>query len=578
MDPDLAIDDELQPGQADALVGQPGEGEGLLGSADVHHDLDRYVGHRAELGALDGEVEQALVDQAGVTLGARDGDFAAVSEGLRAGAGADDGRDAELASDDRGVTGASAAVGDDRGGPLHDRLPIGVGHVGDEHLALDELVHLVDRGQHADGAGADLLPDRATLDQHLDTLRRRCCDAKPLLGAHPTRLHGLGPRLEHVDESVDTVATPLDVHRAAVVLLDDQRVAGKLGDLGVGEAQQLGVGGVDRHELRGATDARVGRVDHLGGLATNPALEDGRSVLAQGRLVDIELVGVDRALHDALAEAVGRRHENGVLEAGLGVHREHHPRGADVGAHHLLHAGRQRDVGVREAVVHAIGDRAVVVERGEDLADGEQHRVDAAHVEEGLLLAGEGGVRQVLGGGRRADGEGRLGTRLPGQAVVGRADVGLEVGRERHLDDRGADLRADLGEPAYVVGVEAVEQAGDAFGQAALPTRLRADEPVERAGRRGEAVGHPHPEPAEVRHHLAQRGVLATDLLEVAQAEVGEPPHIGMAHVGGRGIGGGLGHDVWPRASVLVAGILSGSSRAALLRWRLRMPPFFLSV
>ena len=34
------------------------------------------------------------------------------------------------------------------------------------------------------------------------------------------------------------------------------------------------------------------------------------------------------------------------VEAGLGVEREHHARGAQVAAHHPLHAGRQRDVGV----------------------------------------------------------------------------------------------------------------------------------------------------------------------------------------------------------------------------------------
>ncbi len=60
---------------------------------------------------------------------------------------------------------------------------------------------------------------------------------------------------------------------------------------------------------------------------------------------------------------------------------------------------------VLEAVVHAVGDRPVVVERGEDLADRGQDRVDAAHVEEGLLLAGERRVRQVLGGGARPDRE-----------------------------------------------------------------------------------------------------------------------------------------------------------------------------
>ena len=57
-----------------------------------------------------------------------------------------------------------------------------------------------------------------------------------------------------------------------------------------------------------------------------------------------------------------------------------------------------------EAVVHAVGDGAVVVERGEDFLDLAHDVVGAGDVEEGFLLAGEAGVRQVFGGGRGAHG------------------------------------------------------------------------------------------------------------------------------------------------------------------------------
>ena len=46
-------------------------------------------------------------------------------------------------------------------------------------------------------------------------------------------------------------------------------------------------------------------------------------------------------------------------------------------------------------LVDAVGDGAIVVERGKDLADAVQDGVDADDVEDGLLLAGEGGVGQV---------------------------------------------------------------------------------------------------------------------------------------------------------------------------------------
>jgi hypothetical protein len=73
---------------------------------------------------------------------------------------------------------------------------------------------------------------------------------------------------------------------------------------------------------------------------------------------------------------------------------------------------------VGEALVHAVGDRAVVVERGEHVADRLEHVVGAADVEEGLLLAGEGCFRQVFGGGRRANRERGLASRLPLKLLI----------------------------------------------------------------------------------------------------------------------------------------------------------------
>ena len=87
---------------------------------------------------------------------------------------------------------------------------------------------------------------------------------------------------------------------------------------------------------------------------------------AQRGLVDVELVRIDRALHDRFAEAVGRGDEDDVAEARFGVEREHHAARAEIAAHHVLHADRQRHLRVIEALVHAIGDRPVVEERGED--------------------------------------------------------------------------------------------------------------------------------------------------------------------------------------------------------------------
>ena len=179
------------------------------------------------------------------------------------------------------------------------------------------------------------------------------------------------------------------------------------------------------------------------------------------------------------------------VEAGLGVDGEHHTGGADVGAHHPLHPGRQRDRLVVEAVVHAVGDRPVVVERGEHLPDREQDVVDAADVEEGLLLPGEGGVGQVLGGRAGAHRPGQPPRSPPTSCVVRRADVGLEVGRERLLHDRRRGSARRPRRARWTSSMSRPASVGDDRSRQALV----GEEPAVGVGRRGEPVRAPAPRP-----------------------------------------------------------------------------------
>ena len=82
------------------------------------------------------------------------------------------------------------------------------------------------------------------------------------------------------------------------------------GDVAVLDREAGTVGGrdVDRLDAPAMGPGRRGRgIHHLDGLAAEVAAQDRGPAGAQPRLVDVELVGVDRALHDRLAEAVRRR-------------------------------------------------------------------------------------------------------------------------------------------------------------------------------------------------------------------------------------------------------------------------------
>ena len=168
-------------------------------------------------------LEQAGVDVAGVALGAGDGDLLALADALRGIAAADHRGDAELARDDGRVTGAAAAVGDDRRRALHHRLPVRIGHVGDQHVAGLHARHLGDVPDDARGSGADPLADAAAGAQDL----RARLQGEALDRAAGAALHGLRARLQDEDLAAGAVLAPLDVHGLAVVLLDDERLAGE---------------------------------------------------------------------------------------------------------------------------------------------------------------------------------------------------------------------------------------------------------------------------------------------------------------------------------------------------------------
>ena len=138
MNADMGVDDELLAGQANAVIGNLALGESLLRNGQVHHDLGLGLGQVGEVEPIDFELQQPFINMALLALGAGNGDLLAVLDLLGAVAGTDDAGNAQLTGDNGGMTGPAATVGDDGRSNLHDRLPVGIGHVGDQHLALLE--------------------------------------------------------------------------------------------------------------------------------------------------------------------------------------------------------------------------------------------------------------------------------------------------------------------------------------------------------------------------------------------------------------------------------------------------------
>ena len=265
---------------------------------------------------------------------------------------------------------------------------------------------------------------------------------------------------------------------------------------------------------------QLGAEHHLERLPAHRLAQDRGPARREVALVDVELVGIHRALHHHLAQAVRRGDEHHAVEARLGVEREQHARRALVAAHHPLHAGRQRDVRMREALVHAIGDRAVVVERRKYLTYCMEYVVYSTDIKKCFLLAGKRRVGQVLGGGRRPHREGRV-RRRPRERVVGGSDFLLE---RRRAAARPPASRESARRPARARSRPRCRRRAAAL-RCARARPLVLEELAKRARRGREPARHPDAGAGELADHFAERRVLAADLLDVGHAQSFERDH-----------------------------------------------------
>jgi hypothetical protein len=198
--------------------------------------------------------------------------------------------------------------------------------------------------------------------------------------------------------------------------------------------------------------------------------------------------------------------------------REHDARGGQVGPHHALHADRERHLPVREAALGAVDDRAVREQRREAAPAALDERGAPAHVEVGLLLAGEARFGEVLGGGAAAhrDVE-RLGG-VGAQAVVRLDQGGLEIARQRRRQDR----LAHAAPPGLQVVDVADVEPGERPVHQAIETGLGQEDPVRLGGHR-EAVRHQDASRRSLPVQFPEGGVLATHGPDVVDADVLEP-------------------------------------------------------
>ena len=441
------------------------------------------------------------------------------------------GGDGRLAALDQ--LGDDGRIGLDRGGRAAGRRPAGtrVRERRDEVVAVEDGLQRVpdqriasphDVQEAGAARGRGQAPGDVDEQPPAGLVHRR--HGRQLPHGEPQGLHGVGHHLLVTDGDVDVVLlvaglgdgeqrgdrpalhdlevvvdqAPFDVLRAAEVRFDPPPELHEPHDLRIRQRRLLLPLRVDRHFLRPA-----GRQGVDGTLLGGDRLGDDLAV------AHLEDVRVHQAGDQGLAEA-----EAGVHGGDLPVARDGVGREQDAGRlreDHLLHDHGHVDRPVVDAVAQAVGHGPLGEQRGPAPADVLEDRRRPHDVQVRVLLAGEGGRRQVLRRRAGSDGVGGL-LAEPGERA---GDRRREIVGDGDPFDGPADLRAERADRLPVVRVQARQLIEPIVDR----RRFRHD-PPEGVRRHAEAGRHADAfdprQPAQVRALAADdRDLRLVDLLKI---------------------------------------------------------------
>jgi len=170
-----------------------------------------------------------------------------------------------------------------------------------------------------------------------------------------------------------------------------------------------------------------------------------------------------------------------------------------------------------KAFVHPIADGPIVVERGKDMADLLEYVVDSDHVEIGFLLTSKRGIGQVFGCGGGPHRQRYPSAFGADQRLVVATDLPLERLGQGRFHNPAPNLRAALGQRAYIVGIQARKTVRDFFIKPVV-----GEKHPKGMGRGGEAPWHPYPRIGQLANHLAQRGILTPHRIDIGHAQLGK--------------------------------------------------------
>ena len=151
------------------------------------------------------------------------------------------------------------------------------------------------------------------------------------------------------------------------------------------------------------------------------------------------------------------------------------------------------------ALVFTVGDGPVREKRGKDTTDRKLDFIEAGDVKKGLLLPGEGGIRQVFCSRGGTHGPAHVLAVVLLELGVGMIDGQLQFCGQWHVHDPAPDLPAGCREIGNVVDIERIESCIDPVTEAFMCQKFAVG-----MGRRGKSPGYLHTEARQVSDHLSE--------------------------------------------------------------------------
>ena len=517
MDADIVIDDEFQTRQANTFVWYGLEIESQLRVTDVQHDFYRQRRQLTTDFLSDFCFQQTVVNLAFIAFGTRYGDQCAVFQHFCRIATANHCRHTQFARNNRCMAGTAAAVSDDRRSTFHDRFPVRVCHVSNQHVTRLNTFHFRRIIDHAHRTGTDFLTNRTAGGQH-STAAFQAEFLLRVMGFF-LRLHSFRTCLQDVQFAVTAIFTPFDIHRTAIVFLDDHGVFRQLNDFTV--FQRIAVTQFDWyiHGFHRAASFGFACEFHLDQFGTDVFTDYRQFAQFQHRFVNVEFVRVNRTLHHGFTQTIAGSDEYHIFETGFSIDGEHHTGSACIRTHHTLNTGGQRNFGVREAFVNAVRNRTVVIQRREYVFDCFQHVIDTDHIQESFLLTCKGCVRQIFRCRRRTHRKRHFAFGVSYQTVIKRFDFRQQTWLERCFNDPLTDFRTGFRQFFHVIDIQRCQTLFDFFCQRAFAVFAVFEKITESLRCGSETTRHTDTGSCQLADHFTQRSIFTTDRLHIGHPQ-----------------------------------------------------------